>query len=158
MTLNIEEIVLRKSRSNYRSNHLDPFDWAGGSLFLTKRRLIFKPHFFNLRKEEESIPLDNIISIEAKNSDFISSKITIFLANDFIEEFRVPQRKNWVEDIKKAVKKAKKDGGEEWDINERIDFTIPKKSFRWFAKVAIQALLYAICVSVLIFVILTFIS
>ena len=152
MKLDNNAIVVRKSRCNHRSNHLDPFNWSGGRLFLTEHRLIFKPHSFNFRTGEESILIDNIVAIEVKYNDFISNKFTIVLRNGSIEEFRVPKRKFWVRDIKNTMKKKNKGSAEDWDINKKTDFTIPKKSLRWFIKVAIQALLFAICVGALMFV------
>ena len=103
MKLNSDEIILRKSRAN----HLKPFEGVGGRLFLTNQRLFFKSHFFNVQTHEESIPLQEIVSIKAKGSDFISGKMKIFLKNGSVEKFHVPKRKKWVNDIGKAIEEGK---------------------------------------------------
>ncbi|MBW1715811.1 MAG: hypothetical protein JRJ77_08310 [Deltaproteobacteria bacterium] len=148
MKSNDDEIVVREGRRNHRSIHLDPFDWAGGRALLTNRRLIFRPNFLNFRTAEESIRLEGIVSIEAKHSGFISNKFPILLRNGSVVEFRVSKRKDWVKAIEQAVKEKKKEHGEGQDISTTIDFRIPKKSPRWYIKVAIQALLLALCVGV----------
>jgi hypothetical protein len=151
MISNDDEIVIRKSRCNQRSNHLAAFDWAGGKLLLTERRLIFRPNFLNIRAGEESIPLEEIVAIQAKHSDFISNKFTILLRNASTKEFRVPRRKDWVKAIEQAVKEKRKRHGGNWYVNT-TDIPIPKKSLRWFIKVAIQALFLALFVGLLAFV------
>jgi hypothetical protein len=103
MKLNSDEIILRKSRAN----HLKLFEGVGGRLFLTNQRLFFKSHFFNVQTHEETIPLQDIVSIEAKGSDFISGKMKIFLRNGSVEKFYVPKRKKWVDDIEKAIEEGK---------------------------------------------------
>jgi hypothetical protein len=109
MNLSRNEIVLRKSRGNHRASQLDPFDWIGGTWFLTNHRLFFKSNFLNTSAREVSIPLENILSIEVKYNDFISSKLSIFLNNDSLVELHVRKRKSWVNDIGKAIKGLKKD-------------------------------------------------
>ncbi len=99
MKLDDNEIIIRKSGAN----HLKPFEGVGGRLFLTNQRLFFKSHFFNIQTHEESIPLEDIVSIEAKHSDFISGKMTVFLRNGSAEKFYVPKRKKWVKDIEKTI-------------------------------------------------------
>lgn len=103
MKLDSSEIIIRKSRAN----HLKPFEGVGGKLFLTNQRLFFKSHFFNVQTHEESIPLQDIVSIEAKHSDFISGKMKIFLRNGSVEKFYVPKRKRWVNDIEKAIEEGR---------------------------------------------------
>lgn len=99
MKLDDNEIIIRKSGAN----HLKPFEGVGGRLFLTNQRLFFKSHFFNIQTHEESIPLEDIVSIEAKHIDFISGKMIVFLRNGSAEKFYVPKRKKWVKDIEKAI-------------------------------------------------------
>lgn len=111
MKIENNEIVIRKSRGNHRTNNLNPFDWVGGKIFLTNHRLIFRPNSLNFQTNEESIPLEDVVSIEAKHHDFISSKLSIFLVNGYINEFHVPKRKDWVQDIEKAIKDLKKPAG-----------------------------------------------
>lgn len=103
MKLDDNEIIVRKSRAN----HIKSFEGVGGELFLTNQRLVFKSHFFNIQTHEESIPLQDIVSIEAKHSDFISGKMTLLLNNGSTENFYVPKRKKWIHDIEKAIEQRK---------------------------------------------------
>jgi hypothetical protein len=151
MKLNDDEIVVRESRCNHRGNHLDLFDWAGGKVLLTKKRLTFRPNSFNLKNLEHSIKLEDIISIQAKHNDFISNKFTILLRNGSIEEFRVPKRKDWLKAIEQAVKENRKRHGEDWNIST-TDLSTPEKSKKWYIKVAIQVLFWGLCVSILAFI------
>ena len=151
MKSNDNEIVVKESRCNHRSNHLDPFDWAGGRVLLTKKWLIFRFNSLNFRNQEHSMPLEDIASIQAKHSDFISNKFTILLRNGSIAEFRVPKRKDWLKAIEQAMKEMKKQHGEDWN-SSTTDFLIPKKSINWYIKVAIQVIFLALCVSILSFI------
>ena len=99
MELNENETIIRKSRAT----HWKHFEGVGGKLFLTNRRLIFKSHRLNFQPHEEAIQLEDIISIEAKYSDFVSAKMLISLRNGAIERYYVPHRKTWVKDIEKAM-------------------------------------------------------
>jgi hypothetical protein len=105
MILNDKEIVIKKSRAN----HMKLLEGVGGKLILTNRRLVFKSHFFNIQTHEESIPLKDILLIEAKHSDFVSGKMSIHLKKGGIETFYVPHRKSWVKDIQQAVEKISGD-------------------------------------------------
>ncbi len=154
MEIENTEIVIRKNRGNHRTNYLNPFDWVGGMLFLTNHRLIFKPNLLNFKANDESIPLENILSIKAKHHDFISSKLSIFLIDGCMHEFHVPNRKDWVQDIEKAIKDFKNIDGVKYDFNEKLSYTIPKKSLGWYLKLVVQAILLAFCVSIITFIFL----
>jgi len=155
MNSNNNKIVLRESRCNHRSNHLNLFDWAGGRVILTKERLTFKPNSLNFRNGEYSIQLEDIVSIQAKHNDFITNRFTILLRNGSIAEFRVPKRKDWLKIIEKAVKEKKKQHGEKWNIITN-GFSIPKKKIKWYIKVGMQVLFFALCISLLAFILQIF--
>jgi len=154
MVLEDKDKVIRKSRGNHRANSINPFDWAGGRLILTSARLVFRPHSLNFRTDEESIPLENINSIRADHSDFISSKISLFLENGCFHEFRVPKRKDWIQDIEKAVKLKKEARGQIWNNQMKLDRRIPRKPLWPKIKIVIQTILLASLVSLLIYILL----
>ena len=157
MNSNNNESVIKKSRCNYRGDYLSPFDWTGGELFLTKWQLSFRSNSFNLRNREESIQLEDVVSIQAKYSDFISNKLSILLRNGSIKEFRVPRRNDWVKTIKEAVNQNRKAHGEDSSIDETA-VSIPKRPEGWYLKIIIQALVLVICVALLAFIFQRFMS
>ena len=100
MNLETGEVLIKQGRGN----HLRTFEGVGGKLLLTNKRLIFIPHYLNVQSEEESISLNEIVRAEAKGSDFLSRKISIYVRNDSIQTFFVYRRKNWVLQINRAIK------------------------------------------------------
>lgn len=116
MELRSNEIVLRKTRAN----HLRSNEGVGGRLFLTNQRLFFKPHFFNIRTEEKSIPLENIAAIKTPHSDLLSLKLAIILTNNFVEFYVVRKRKDWLKEIEAAVTAIKKARGENWHNDREV--------------------------------------
>jgi ATP-dependent Zn protease len=150
MKTNNREVTIKGSRCNYRSDRLDPFDWAGGKLLLTEYRLLFKPYSLNLRNKEESIQLKDIESIEAKYSDFISNKVTVLLNDGSTKEFRVPGRSDWIKVLEKAIRTNKKARDENWD--SRKGMPIVQKSLNWYIKMIIQIVLLALFVTALAFI------
>ena len=115
MRLQNNEIIIRKGRAN----HLKPLEGVGGRLYLTNQRLLFNSHFFNIQSHEESILLENIVSVEAKYNDFISSRLTIFLKDGSVEKFHVSKRRKWIEEIEVAIKEKRKALGEENKADQR---------------------------------------
>jgi hypothetical protein len=150
MKSNADEIVIRESRCMYRRHHSDPFDWAGGKVLLTKNRLSFVPSFFDLGNAEHSISLEDIVSIQAKYSCFISNKFSVLCKDGSINEFRVPKRKDWLITLEEALKE-KKGGGADWKTSS-TPFSTPKNSMQWYVRITIQVLFLAFCVSVLAFI------
>lgn len=102
MKLNNNEIILKEGAAN----HLKAIEGVGGKLYLTNQRLIFESHSLNVQTHVESVPLTSIVSIEAKHSDFISRKLSVYLSNGSKEKYHVYKRKNWVKEIKKAIDNA----------------------------------------------------
>jgi hypothetical protein len=151
MKLARDEILLRESRGNFRDNNLDPFGWIGGRWFLTNHRLHFKSNVFNTQKREKSIPLENIASIEKRHGDFVSSKLVIFSYNDSSVELNVPNRKDWIDDIGKAMKELNKYRETNWDIVDIINTQKLEKPSGWLLKVVIQFIIFAIGISILTF-------
>jgi hypothetical protein len=158
MELNGDEKLLRKSRGNHRANHLNPFGWAGGTWFLTNYRLIFESNALNTQTRKESIRLENIISIEAKHRDFISSKLSIFLNNGSALELHVPQRRHWINDIGKAIKELRGDSEPDWDVYNIINTKTVKKPPGVIIKTVLMVLLLALFVSAVTFLLLSLLA
>lgn len=96
------EILLKEGRAN----HWKGIEAVGGRLFLTDHRLVFKPHSFNIQIREESISLDQIVSIKPNRTFFIlPNQISVELANGKEERFVVWNRKKWMEKIEQIKKK-----------------------------------------------------
>jgi hypothetical protein len=147
MELETDEEIIRKARAN----HIQPLEGVGGRLLLTNRRLFFKSHMFNVKTREISIPLEDIIAVETKGSDFISKKLEIFLKNGSIEEFIVNHRKRWVEEIEQAIEEKEKASGRRWYIRNKESLTVPQKPLTHPLKLLVQAILLGVCVSLLIY-------
>lgn len=89
MSLSNDEVILRKGAAT----HLVSFEGVGGKLFLTNKRLFFESRSLNFQGHEESISLEDIVSIEAKHSDLISRKLSIHLINNSVEDFIAYRRR-----------------------------------------------------------------
>jgi hypothetical protein len=46
------------------ANHLRRWEGVGGWLYLTDQRLLFRPHRFNFKRVEHSIPLDDVRDVQ----------------------------------------------------------------------------------------------
>jgi hypothetical protein len=99
------EIIIKKGRATHRKG----LEGVGGNLFLTNQRLIFSSHFINIQTHEESIPLEEILSVETKHYDFLSAKMEFFLRNGETEVFYVPQRRQWSLEIQAEIAKMRKE-------------------------------------------------
>ena len=146
------EKLLRKSRGNYRINSANPFDWIGGTWFLTNKKMLFESNATNIKSQNEIIPLENIISIEIKYKDFLSSKLSLFLIDGSLVELHVKQRKDWISDIGDAYKVLK--GVKNWNINSIVNIREHKKPRSWRIRSNIHLLLYAILTALFIYLLL----
>ena len=150
MKLNDDEILIKKGSAN----HLVQFEGVGGRLFLTNQRLFFKSHSFNIQTHEESILLDDIISIETEHRGLFFRMFSILLKNGSVERFVVRDRKTWASEIEKAIEALCKKNGIYRDIHKKVGYKVPPISNRSIIKTAIQATVVAICIAVLIYVFL----
>ena len=144
------EIVIKKGAAN----HLVPSEGVGGRLFLTDQRLHFSSHSFNVNVHEKSIELESIISIEAKHSDYISRRLSIYLNDGSVEHFIVYKRKEWVNDIEKAMRMIGRDIRDDTDIYRESHNQTSSSLRELFATSVIKAIIISIFVSVLIFILL----
>jgi len=148
MKLANQEAIIRKGKATY----LAPSEGVGGRLFLTNQRLFFEPHAFNFQRHDRSIRLGDIVAIEARHSDFISRKVSIYLKNKFVEEFIVYRRKIWVSEIEKAIKDSKQEIMAYMGVTTKslIGF-MPTNGQNWFMNLLIRAIIIGIFTGVLMY-------
>ena len=104
MKLNLKkgEIIVKEGRAN----HWQGIEAVGGRLFLTDHRLVFKPHRFNIQIHEESISLDQIVSIKPGRTFLVlPNQISVELSNGKEERYVVWNRKSWIEKIEQIKRK-----------------------------------------------------
>lgn len=150
MKLANDEFIIRKGAATY----LVPSEGVGGKLFLTNQRLFFEPHSFNFQRRERSIRLEQIVAIEAKYSDFISRKLSIYLTNKSVEELIVYKRKTWVSEIQKAIMDIKQGTTASAGIHQRpVDFE-PTKGHNFYINLLIRAIIIGIFVGIFMYLLL----
>ena len=154
MKLEDSEKLIRKSRGNYRFNSSNPFGWIGGTWILTNKNMLFESNATNIMAQDEIIPLENIISIEKKYYDFLSSKLSLFLIDGSLVELHVKERKVWISDIGKAYRALK--GDKNWNINRIVNVREHKKPVIWRIRSNIRLLLYAIITALFMYFLLEF--
>jgi hypothetical protein len=150
MKLANDEVLIRKGAAT----HLVPFEGVGGKLFLTNQRLFFEAHSLNIQKRDGSIRLENIVTVEAKHSDLISRKLSIYLRNKSVEEFIVYKRKIWVAEIEKAIKNLKPGKKVYLGMNQKTEDFSPLEGQHFFANILIRAIIIGIFVGVLMYLLL----
>lgn len=79
------------------ANHTKGSVAAGGKLYFTDKRIVFKSHKWNIQNHELSIDLENIRAVERfKNAWFINNGLYIITAENVKEKFVVEQVEEWV--------------------------------------------------------------
>ncbi len=87
------ESIVFQSPANYEVG----VEKVGGMLYLTERRLVFKPHSFNIQKQELSLSLTEIISAsQHSNLGILKNGLTIQVENDVIYKFVIDPAEKWV--------------------------------------------------------------
>ena len=150
MKLVNDEVLIRKGAAT----HLVPFEGVGGRLFLTNQRLFFEAHSLNIQRRDDSIRLENILAVEAKHSDFISRKLSIYLRNKSVEEFIVYKRKIWVAEIEKAIKSLKQGENIYFEMDQKPEDFTPTKGQNFFVNILIRAIIIGLFVGVLMYLLL----
>lgn len=101
--INIEkdEIPIYESGSTLKSKSFS----AGGKLIVTNKRIAFKPNKLNSKKVFVEIPLNEITTIEPKNTlGFIHNIFIIKTKNDELKFYVAENERNvWVSKIKNAI-------------------------------------------------------
>jgi hypothetical protein len=86
------------------ANHFRTWESVGGWLYLTDKRLLFRPHFFNIQRQELSIPLDVVRGVQTCATAWLIPNGLRVTREDCVEQFVVEGHKNWVVEIEQAVK------------------------------------------------------
>lgn len=85
------------------ANHFVGKESVGGYLYLTKKKIMFKSHNFNLNVHEMIIPIYEIYKIEAiRTLGLVPNGIEITAKNN-LERFVVFNRKIWIENINNTM-------------------------------------------------------
>ena len=124
-------------------------------MFLTDRRLYFKPHMFNRNTEDGTISLENIVGVKTKHSDLFSKKIDILLRNGFAESFIVNRRKEWVREIEKAIRSLEEAKGEKWYHSNMDNLNITHRSTVSFGMLFLRLVALGFAVAFVMFIFLS---
>jgi hypothetical protein len=85
------------------ANHFRGAEAVGGWLALTDRRLLFRSHGFNIQTHRLSIPLRELVAVEACTTCWIIPNGLRVVTAEGIDQFVVEERRNWVQEIRKAA-------------------------------------------------------
>jgi hypothetical protein len=85
------------------ANHFKGFESVGGRLLLTTRRLVFKPHKLNVQRQQDSYPLEEIATVEPRNTWWVvPNGLLVTMRDGHSEKFVVYGRRRWVAEINQA--------------------------------------------------------
>ena len=85
------------------ANHWLHGEGVGGWLFLTKERLLFRSHRFNVQRHELSVPLADITRVRAvRTAKLFPNGLRVNLGSGHVERFVVRENRRWCEEILKA--------------------------------------------------------
>lgn len=97
-----QELPGEKVEYSDLANHFMGAESVGGWLFLTKDRLFFKSHSYNIQNHELSIPLRKIIDVKPVMTLWVvPNGLEVTLETQKIERFVVHQRSKWISAINK---------------------------------------------------------
>lgn len=83
------------------ANHFKGIEAAGGKLYLTNKRLIFKSHKFNFQNHQLSIGLTDINNVTRyKTLGMVNNGVVVTTVNGMKEKFVVEQVEEWVTYLK----------------------------------------------------------
>lgn len=89
------EKIIKKGAANW----VDGIQAKGGHLILTNKSVYFEGHKFNIGKRQNEVSLKNIKYVSSK----FLNRLIIVTTNDVQYEYRVYGKKEWENQIKKAV-------------------------------------------------------
>jgi hypothetical protein len=75
---------------------------VGGWLYLTDKRLLFRPHGFNVQRHELSIPLADVADVQTCSTAWVIPNGLHLVTSKVDERFVVEGRRDWVEQIRLA--------------------------------------------------------
>ncbi len=93
ITLPEDETILFETGAN----HFKGSEAAGGKLYFTNKRLVFKSHKFNFQNHEFSVSSDDILHAERyKTLGIVNNGLSVTLRENKIEKFVVQQPAEWL--------------------------------------------------------------
>jgi hypothetical protein len=85
------------------ANHFSGLEAAGGWLYLTTRRLLFRSHRLNFQPHETNLPLEDIVKASPTlTAGLIPNGLLVNTISGRRERFVVDNRKRWSDAISKA--------------------------------------------------------
>jgi hypothetical protein len=85
------------------ANHLLNGEGVGGWLFLTRERLLFRSHSFNLQPHELSVPLSEIAEVlPVRTARVLPNGLRVVTHSGKEERFAVEKRRQWCDAILRA--------------------------------------------------------
>jgi hypothetical protein len=82
------------------ANHIKGAEAAGGKLYLTNKRLVFKSHKFNIQNHELSISLLDIDKVDRyKTLGLVNNGLSVITTGNKIEKFVVQQINEWIDQL-----------------------------------------------------------
>ena len=89
------------------ANHFLNGEGVGGWLFLTKERLLFRSHQFNIQRHELSVPLAEIAEVQPVwTAKMFPNGLRVVTRSGRAERFVVEARRRWCDEIAKAQTSA----------------------------------------------------
>jgi hypothetical protein len=86
------------------ANHFRKIEAVGGNLYLTDRRLVFKPHQINAQRRELSIPLSDIAELRPVPTMWVvPNGLLVTTRNGGSERFVVENREGWIGKIEETT-------------------------------------------------------
>lgn len=86
------------------ANHFLRGEGVGGFLFLSDSRLLFRPHRYNIQKNERSIPLTTIEDVQPCMRGLVIPNGLRVVTTEGDERFVVQDRRSWVKAILAAAR------------------------------------------------------
>jgi hypothetical protein len=85
------------------ANHFKKIEAVGGWIYLTQKRLLFRPHSINFQRQELSVPLSEISEVKLRKTFWIiPNGLEIKTIDGRTEKFVVEDRQDWVKKILEA--------------------------------------------------------
>lgn len=84
------------------ANHFRGWEGVGGWLYLTDKRLLFRPHRFNLQNRELAIPLEEVVDVQTCATAWVIPNGLRVLTPKGAQRFVVEGRQSWVAEVNQA--------------------------------------------------------
>lgn len=84
------------------ANHVRGSEAVGGWLYLTDRRLLFRPHRFNIQRDEASFPLEEVLQAQPCLTAWVIPNGLRLVTAQRSERFVVEGRRAWSKEIARA--------------------------------------------------------